>query len=160
MAKPPTIIDNNTVSDSLPLAANHTMLLKALKAVDLEEILNESGPFTVFAPSDTAFLQLSDESLKTLFKEENKAKLRSLLTLHMVAGELTASKMMLAMCRGEGKATFTTVHGKKITATMSGTDIILTDSEGNSARIIAADGEGQGKGVIHEIDSVFMPTRS
>ncbi len=133
-------------------------LYAAVKAVDLETILATSGPFTVFAPSDSAFSQFTTEELKNLFKSENKGKLKSLLTYHIVAGNLTASKILLAMCRGNGKAVFTSVQGNKITATMQGTDIILTDSLGNSAKIISAD-SSLCNGVIHEIDSVILPSR-
>lgn len=133
-------------------------LFAAVKAADLEDVLGMSGPFTFFAPSNNAFSQFTSEELKELFKEENKKKLKDLLTYHIVAGNLTASKILRAMCRGEGKATFTTVQGNKITATMRGTDIILADAHGNTAKITVAD-VGQSNGVIHEIDSVILPTK-
>jgi uncharacterized surface protein with fasciclin (FAS1) repeats len=60
------------------------------------------------------------------------------------------------MCRGEGKASFTTVQGDEIVATMEGIDIVLTDNNGNSAIITRADAN-QCNGVIHEIDSVILP---
>lgn len=137
---------------------SHKMLFAAVKATDLEDVLGMSGPFTVFAPTDNAFAKFTAEKLEELFKEENKTKLKSLLTYHIVAGNLTASKMLRAMCRGEGKATFTTVQGNKIMASMQGTDIVLTDGFGNQAKITAAD-VGQRNGVIHQIDSVILPTK-
>ena len=60
------------------------------------------------------------------------------------------------MCRGNGTAKFTTIQGDKITATMNGIDIVLTDKSGNRAVIVTAD-SNQSNGVIHEIDTVFMP---
>jgi uncharacterized surface protein with fasciclin (FAS1) repeats len=60
------------------------------------------------------------------------------------------------MCRGNGTAKFTTILGEKITATMNGIDIVLTDKSGNRAVIVTAD-SNQSNGVIHEIDTVFMP---
>ena len=158
---PSSLYLQNGVDPSLEAVKteNLSWLTNALKAVELEAVLNESGPFTLFAPSDSAFSRLSEAALNVLLHEDNRAKLKRLLTYHMVAGELTASKILLAMCRGEGKASFTTVQGKKIIATMQGTDIILTDSLGNSARITAADRSNFGNGVVHEIDSVIMPTR-
>ena len=60
------------------------------------------------------------------------------------------------MCRGKGKASFTTVQGDELTATMQGVDIILTDNLGNTAKITTAD-SNQSNGVIHEIDSVIRP---
>ena len=146
-----TSIQTSLNSDS------HNLLFAVVKAVDMEEVLDMSGPFTVFAPTDTAFSKFTQEELTDLFKEENKKKLKSLLTYHMVAGNLTASKILRAMCRGEGSASFTTVQGNKIIATMHGTDIVLTDGLGNQARITNADGD-HSNGVVHQIDSVILPS--
>ena len=75
-----------------------------------------------------------------------------------MAGKLSASKILKAISRGEGKATFTTIQGNKIKASMNGIDIILTDTYGNKAKIVLAD-SNQSNGVIHEIDSVFLPVK-
>lgn len=137
---------------------NHQTLLAVMKATDLENLLDKSGPFTIFAPSDLAFENLSGKSVEDLLDPKNKEELKNILTYHIVAGTLSASKILKAMCRGRGKATFTTVHGDDITATMKGIDIILTDSYGNSAMIVVADSK-QRNGVIHEIDSVILPSK-
>ncbi|MCM4168340.1 hypothetical protein KCTC52924_03907 [Arenibacter antarcticus] len=136
--------------------SGYSTLLQAVKAADLEQILNEDGPFTVFAPSDKAFAKMSKNKMKVLLQPENRKELFSLLTYHMVAGNLTASKMLLAMSRGNGKASFTTVQGNKIFASMHGLDIVLTDQFGNSAKITTAD-FNQRNGVIHKIDAVILP---
>ncbi len=135
---------------------HYKTLLSAFKAADLDKILNEDGPFTVFAPSDQAFGKLSKEIVAQLLQPESKRELQSLLTYHIVAGSLSAATILKAMCRGEGKASFTTVQGEEIIATMKGIDIVLTDNNGNSAIITTADAN-QCNGVIHEIDSVILP---
>lgn len=135
---------------------NHKTLLAAMRATDLDEVLGYDGPFTVFAPSDTAFEKLPRHQVAELLKPENKKKLHDVMAYHIVAGNLSASKILKAMCRGKGRATFTTVQGDKIIATMKGIDIVLTDSFGNSAKITTADAN-QCNGVIHEIDSVILP---
>ncbi|WP_461444160.1 fasciclin domain-containing protein [Maribacter sp.] len=137
---------------------NHQMLLAVMRASDLEEILGQSGPFTVFAPSDTAFEKLSKAKIDALLLPENKKELQSLMRYHIIAGNFSASKILKAMCRGAGKASFTTVQGDEITASMQGLDIILTDNLGNTARITTAD-YNQCNGVIHEIDSVIRPSK-
>ena len=134
----------------------HKALFEAFEVAELEEILGMNGPFTVFAPTNNAFAKFSSEELEELFKVENRKKLKDVLTYHMVAGNLTASRILRALCRGKGKASFTTVQGNKIFATIQGTDILLTDSSGNQARITAADSE-HSNGVIHQIDSVILP---
>ncbi len=137
---------------------NHKTLLAVMRAADLEEVLGFDGPFTVFAPSDSAFEKLSKEKIEALLLPENKKELQALLTYHIIAGNFSASKILKAMCRGAGKATFTTIQGDEITATMQGVDIILTDNFGNTARITTAD-SNQCNGVIHEIDSVIRPNK-
>jgi len=137
---------------------DYQTLFAGMKAADLAQILNNDGAFTVFAPSDEAFKTLFASKTSTLMNPENKEELQALFRYHVIAEKLTASKILMAMCRGEGRATFTTVQGGKITATMSGIDIILTDKLGNSAKIVTADAN-QCNGVIHEIDSVILPKK-
>ncbi len=127
-----------------------------VQAAELTEILENHGPFTVFAPSDAAFGKLGAEEIQELLMPENKHRLKSLVAYHMVAGELTASKILQALCQGKGVTRFTTVQGEELLATMEGSDIILTDCSGNRARITCADGNSRNL-VFHEIDSVILP---
>ncbi|MEN8789089.1 MAG: fasciclin domain-containing protein [Flavobacteriaceae bacterium] len=139
-------------------SADHTTLSEAVIAAELDDILDNDGPFTVFAPSDAAFEKLSQDKIEELLLPKNKAELKTLLTYHMIAGHLSASKILKAMCRGKGVATFTTVQGNVLTATMEGIDIVLGDKFGNKARITTADAN-QCNGVIHVIDSVVLPKK-
>ncbi|KAB5491875.1 MULTISPECIES: fasciclin domain-containing protein [Flagellimonas] len=139
-------------------SVDHKILFAAVKATNLDDILEESGPFTVFAPSDAAFQRFSQEKIEQLLNANDKTELKSLLTYHIVAGQLTASKILRAMCQGNGKASFTTVQGKKLVAHLDGYDIVLTDPMGNTARITTADLNLK-NGVVHEIDSVILPTQ-
>ncbi len=145
-----------TIMESTVASENHKILLAAVQATDLEEVLGQNGPFTFFAPSDNAFSKFDEQELKALFKAENKSKLKALLSYHIVAGNLSASKILKALCKGSGSARFRTIEGTKFTVTMKGMDIVLTDSLGNTATIIVADAN-QKNGVIHEIDSVILP---
>lgn len=149
---------NKSIITNTQTSNNHKTLLTALKAADLEKILSYDGPFTVFAPSDKAFEKLSDAEIQSLLDPDNKKKLQDILTYHIVAGNFSAANILRAMSRGNGKATFTTVQGDKITTTMSGVDIILTDALGQTARITIADAN-QCNGVIHEIDNVILPNK-
>ncbi len=134
----------------------HSTLLSALKASDLDDVLNYNGQFTVFAPSNIAFEKLSTFTLNKLMDPKNKEELKAILSYHIVAGKLSASAILRSMCNGSGQASFTTILGEKLTATMKGIDIVLTDKYGNKAVIVLADAN-QSNGVIHEIDSVFLP---
>ena len=139
-------------------SGNHNFLMAAVKATDISDILSKSGPFTVFAPSDAAFQRFSAEKLKELMNSNDKSKLKSLLSYHIVAGKLTASRILSALARGSGKASFTTIQGKKVLVHMEGYDIVLTDPLGNTARITQADLTQQ-NGIVHEIDSVIVPSK-
>ncbi len=145
-----------TIYSSTLEAGNYTTLITALKATELDLTLDGDAPFTIFAPSDRAFGKLSNEKIKDLLRPENKKELREMVTYFMVAGTLSASKILNALVRGNGNATFTTVQGKKIKASIEGIDIVLTDGLGNKAKITVADSD-QCNGIIHTIDSVILP---
>jgi len=134
----------------------HSTLLSALKASNLDDVLRYNGQFTVFAPSNMAFEKLSQLTIDKLMDPKNKEELKAILSYHIVAGKLSASTILRSMCSGSGEASFTTILGENLTATMKGLDIVLTDKYGNKAVIVTADAN-QSNGVIHEIDSVFLP---
>ncbi len=153
------INSENSIAKSTMESGIHKTLIRAIKAANLEEILDSDGTFTFFAPTDQAFEKFSQEKLQSLIDSDNTKELRSLLTYHIVAGNFSAAMILKALCRGEGLTTFTTLQGNKITASMDGMDIILTDSFGNIAKIVKADAN-QCNGVIHAIDNVIFPQRS
>jgi uncharacterized surface protein with fasciclin (FAS1) repeats len=67
---------------------DHTTLVAAVKAAGLVETLESKGPFTVFAPTNSAFGKLPAGTVETLVKPENKATLTKILTYHVVPGKL------------------------------------------------------------------------
>jgi uncharacterized surface protein with fasciclin (FAS1) repeats len=72
---------------------DHTTLVAAVKAAGLVDTLESKGPFTVFAPTNTAFGKLPAGTVDTLVKPENKATLTKILTYHVVPGRLEASSL-------------------------------------------------------------------
>jgi uncharacterized surface protein with fasciclin (FAS1) repeats len=70
-----------------------TTLKKGIHAADLDQVWSGTGPFTVFAPSDTAFGKLEAGTLEELLKPENKVKLTALLQHHVVAGKISVKDM-------------------------------------------------------------------
>ena len=134
----------------------HTTLVAAVKAAGLVDTLAGTGPFTVFAPVNTAFEKLPAGTVDTLLKPENKAKLTGILTYHVVAGKMTAADVAKAITDGNGTATLTTVQGEKLTAKMDGTNVVLTGEGGSKAIVTQAD-VMQSNGVIHVIDGVLLP---
>ncbi|MEO6902865.1 MAG: fasciclin domain-containing protein [Bacteroidia bacterium] len=135
---------------------DHTTLVAAIKAADLVTTLKGKGPFTVFAPTNAAFDKLPEGTVEDLLKPENKAKLAKILTYHVVSGNLNAAAVVAAIKKGKGKAVLTTVSGGKLTASLEGDKVKLTDESGNSALVVAADLKGS-NGVVHVIDGVLLP---
>ena len=135
---------------------DHTTLVAAVKAADLVATLKGKGPFTVFAPTNTAFGNLPKGTLETLLKPESKATLASILTYHVVARNLDAAAVVEAIKAGKGKAVVTTVNGEKLTASLEGKNVILTDAKGGKATVTATDLKGS-NGVVHVIDAVLLP---
>ncbi|MCL4156337.1 UNVERIFIED_CONTAM: hypothetical protein GTU68_046323 [Idotea baltica] len=120
---------------------NFTTLVAAVKAADLVATLSGDGPFTVFAPTNDAFAKLPEGTIATLLKPENKAKLTSILTYHVVAGKFDAAA---------------TVQGDSLIASLDGGNVMLKDEKGNMSKVVIAD-VAASNGVIHAIDSVVMP---
>lgn len=147
---------NKDVVDIAIGSPAHTTLVAAVKAADLVPTLKSTGPFTVFAPTNDAFGKLPAGTVETLLKPENKSKLASILTYHVVAGNLKAADVVAAIKKGNGKAEVTTVNGQKLTITLMGDKVMLTDANGKSAHVVAADLKGS-NGVVHVIDSVILP---
>ena len=135
---------------------DHTTLVAAVKAADLVTTLQGKGPFTVFAPSNSAFDKLPKGTVENLLKPESKAALVKLLTYHVVAGNLKASDVLAAIKAGKGKAVVKTIQGENLTATLVDGKVILTDAKGGKATVTATDLNAS-NGVVHVIDSVVMP---
>ena len=135
---------------------DHTTLVAAVKAAGLVETLEGTGPFTVFAPTNSAFNKLPAGTVETLLKPENKAKLTAVLTYHVVPGKLDSKELMSMIKAGMGKATLKTVQGENLYVSMKGKKIMITDENGGVATVTIAD-VNQSNGVIHVIDKVLLP---
>ncbi len=147
---------NKTIVENASQANNLTTLVAAVKAADLVDTLSSPGPFTVFAPTDTAFGKLPAGTVETLVQPENKGTLTTILTYHVVPGRLTAQNIMAKIKAGKGHARLTTVQGNKLTARMVGKKLVLTDAKGGKSTVSMAN-VMQSNGVVHVIDSVLMP---
>ena len=131
------------IVDTAVSAGNFNTLVAAVKAADLVETLKGAGPFTVFAPTDAAFAALPDGTVEDLLKPENKAKLASILTYHVVSGKVMSTDLSDGM-------TPATVNGETVTIHTDGS-VKVNDATVSSADIDADNG------VIHVIDAVLMP---
>lgn len=124
-------------------------LVAAVKAAGLASTLSGTGPYTVFAPTDAAFKALPAGTVDDLLKPENKAKLASILTYHVVAGKVLAADLK------DGQK-ITTVQGGTLTVGVNGSKVTLTDESGNTVTVVKADVPAS-NGAIHVIDGVLLP---
>jgi uncharacterized surface protein with fasciclin (FAS1) repeats len=133
-----------TVVDIAVGSADHTTLVAAVTTAGLAETLSGTGPFTIFAPSNSAFEALPAGTVESLLKPESKDKLTSILTYHVVAGNVLAADL---------------TDGQKV-ATLNGQELTVKIKDGvvtiNGAKVTAADLAGS-NGVIHVVDAVLLP---
>jgi uncharacterized surface protein with fasciclin (FAS1) repeats len=137
---------NKTVVEIAAGNKDFTTLVTAVKAAGLAETLSGKGPFTVFAPTNAAFAKLPKGTVEDLLKPENKAKLASILTYHVVAAKVMAADAI----KMDGKSA-KTVNGQEIAIKVKDGKVMVNDATVTTADIVGSNG------VIHVIDSVLLP---
>ncbi len=128
------------IVDTAVAAGNFKTLVTAIKAAGLVDTLKGPGPFTVFAPTDAAFAKIPKADLDKLLAD--KAKLKSVLTYHVVPGKVMSTDIKPGMVK--------TVQGSDVTLATTGGVMV------NNAKVVSADVPAS-NGVIHAIDTVLMP---
>jgi len=132
------------IVDTAVAAGNFKTLAAALEAAGLVNTLKGPGPFTVFAPTDEAFAKLPAGTVQDLLKPENKQKLSSILTYHVVAGKVMAKEVVKLH---EAK----TVNGQDVKIMVEGGKVMA-----DNANVVKTDIQCT-NGVIHVIDTVLLP---
>ena len=135
----------NDIVDTAVAAGSFETLVAAVQAADLVDVLKGEGPFTVFAPTDEAFAALPEGTVESLLLPENRDMLVSILTYHVVPGEVMAKDAEGATVDLE------TVQGASVTVDGTGETVTV-----NGANVTTADITTD-NGVIHVIDAVIMP---
>ncbi|MEH2372750.1 fasciclin domain-containing protein [Nostoc sp.] len=137
-----------TRSDIVSLAASSsslTTLTSLLKTAGLADILQQAGPYTVFAPTDEAFAALPAATLQQLQQPENREALIKILRYHVVPGAVTSSQFSA----GELK----TYEDKPVNIQIDrATNQIVV----NNARVIQPDIKAS-NGIIHAVNQVLIP---
>jgi uncharacterized surface protein with fasciclin (FAS1) repeats len=136
--------------------AQDSKFMAAAKAAGIDKTLAGPGPYTVFVPDDAAFAKLPTDTLDNVADPQQRAKITSILTYHILPGTVLAADIGKTIDNAKGKAVMMTVGGQTFAAAKDGGDIVLTDSTGAKARITKAD-EQYSNGVVHHIDTVMTP---
>jgi len=135
-----TAADN--IYETAAKSEDFTTLADAIKLAGLDDELSGNGPFTVFAPSDSAFDELPEELVTKLLDPVWKPQLQNVLLYHVIPGEVRSTNLADGM-------TATTIIGEDIT-------INLDPARVNNVTISTADIDAD-NGVIHGIDGVLTP---
>jgi len=123
-----------------------TKFASMLQASGLDTFLSSKGPFTVFAPTDSAFARLPPYTLEILLQPQNRDRLQAIVLYHVVN-----NKRLTALDLKSLKSVLT-CQGGELTVKLSklGTQFV------QKAKITHADIKCA-NGVINEIDAVLMP---
>jgi len=135
---PPTIVDLAKAS------ADHTVLVEAVVKANLVDTLSGTGPFTVFAPTDTAFTNALTALGLTKQELLDKADLADILKYHVLSGKVMSTDLKATQSPA-------TVQGATVTITKSGAGVKVADATVNPGDLVASNG------VIHVIDKVLLP---
>ena len=130
-------------------------LVTALKSAELAGMFMEPGDYTVFAPTNDAFGALPEGTVESLLKPENKEALQNVLKYHVVASEVVASDLLVAIKDNGGTYTFSTVAGAELSAMVVDGKVMLKDGAGNTAEVVQTDIDAS-NGVVHVINAVVM----
>ncbi|SFN78376.1 Uncaracterized surface protein containing fasciclin (FAS1) repeats [Algoriphagus ornithinivorans] len=136
-------------------AANLSVLLDAVTAANLGQTLLDADEITVFAPTNQAFVNLLNalgfSSLQEMISNLGLEAVQKVLGFHVVP--TTAFSFDLA----EGTQMVTTLAGEDLMVTRSGNQVTVTDANGQTYNVVAADVAIE-NGVVHVIDGVLLPT--
>lgn len=126
-------------------SASFTTLTSLLKTAGLTDILQQPGPYTVFAPTDQAFAALPPGTLQQLQLPENRETLIKLLRYHVVSGQLTSSQLSTGQVK--------TIEDQTVNVQV---DTANNRIAVNDAQVIQANVQAS-NGVIHAINQVLIP---
>lgn len=123
---------------------DHTTLVAALKQAELVTSLANAGPFTVFAPTNTAFEKLPAGTVDGLMKDEKKADLQNILQYHVTTSALDTKFLTDGMSLGM-------VNGDNLTISVKDGKIVLNGTATIVGSVRASNGW------VHVVDGVLLP---
>lgn len=157
MAKPGGVLVNGVamtadkdIVENAAQAKSVSTLVSLVKQAGLTETLKGTGPFTVFAPTNAAFDKLPKAALASLTDPASLAKLKGVLTYHVIPGRILAADIK------DGQE-LTTVNGEKLHFTVKAGKVTVSNGKDAPATVQIADVISK-NGVTHVIDGVLLPT--
>ncbi len=140
---------NQATSDIVHTAnqqGSFKVLLAAIDAADLQQVLHSPGPYTFFAPTDQAFAKLPPGAVAELLLPSNRDTLKDLLRYHIVPARLDSAQLV-------GKQIVVrSLQGSSLSLQATDNWLRVNDSDVTSANLEASNG------LIHAVDSLLLPT--
>ncbi|MEP2025682.1 MAG: fasciclin domain-containing protein [Reichenbachiella sp.] len=124
-----SVEDNVSEANILQVAIGseaHSTLVAAVQAAEIEHVLVNAGPLTVFAPTNDAFAALPEGTVDDLLKPENKSKLANILTGHAAPGSYDIEALKKEARKGRKIYTAT---GQYLEVTVEGDDVFIAGSK-------------------------------
>ena len=121
--------------------------MAAVQAAQIEHVLVNAGPLTVFAPTNAAFAKLPEGTVQTLLKPENKGDLATILTRHAAPGSYDIDKLKIEAAKGRKLYMAT---GDYLEVTVEGEDVFV-----NGIKVLAS--VQTSNGIVNVVDEVILP---
>lgn len=140
------IEDDEAVPNVLQIAissSDHTTLVAAVQAADLENALVNAGPLMVFAPTNAAFDALPEGTVDNLLKPENKDALANILKYHVTPGNYSKDFLMKFKKLGQANDQNVAIEVRDGEVYVGGAKIVASIKAGN--------------GIVHVVDKVMLP---
>lgn len=140
------VVDELSAKNILQIAASsadHTTLAAAVAAAELENVLVNAGPLTVFAPTNAAFDALPAGTVEDLLKPENKKTLAKIIKFHASPGKYEGDLFRDGMRLFQASGHYVQVNKNKEEVSIEGANILATIQASN--------------GVVHVVDKVLLP---
>jgi len=147
-----SVVDDVSAKNILQVAIgskDHSTLVAAVQAANIEHVLVNAGPLTVFAPVNSAFDALPEGTVDNLLKPENKSALAEILTRHAAPGSFNIEGLKKEAKKGRKIYTAT---GDYLEVTVEGEDIFIA-----GAKILGT--VQTSNGIINVVDKVILPAK-
>ena len=141
-----TVQDDESQPNIVQVAASsedHTTLVAAVQAAELENVLVNAGPLMVFAPTNEAFASLPEGTVENLLKPENKDALANILKYHVTPGNYSKDFLKKFKKLGQANNQYVKVEVVDGEPMIGGAKILASVKAGN--------------GIVHVIDKVLLP---
>jgi uncharacterized surface protein with fasciclin (FAS1) repeats len=141
----PHVVPSGNLVSTLQGSGHFTILLKAVDAAGLSDVLKSAPNITLFAPTDEAFQALPAPELAQLMAPKNAPLLQKVLTYHLINAKVDSSKIKGA------KGPVVTVENSNVVVDGSTDDLKVNDADIIQSDVMATNG------IIQVIDKVLVP---